>query len=111
MENVVVIEIEIKEVIMPRGDKTGPAGMGPMTGRRMGTCVGNSQAGFNFRSFGRGLANGFRGGFGRSQGVYQNEFRGRSMDSESLSKEMLESEIETLKERLAYLESEVKRKS
>jgi len=24
---------------MPRGDGTGPAGQGPMTGRRLGSCV------------------------------------------------------------------------
>ncbi|MCK5027772.1 MAG: DUF5320 domain-containing protein, partial [Candidatus Pacebacteria bacterium] len=32
---------------MPRCDKTGPEGFGSMTGRRMGTCVGNEQTGFN----------------------------------------------------------------
>ena len=35
---------------MPRGDKTGPEGFGSMTGRRMGTCVGNEQLGSNFNS-------------------------------------------------------------
>ena len=24
---------------MPRGDRTGPAGQGPMTGRRLGNCI------------------------------------------------------------------------
>lgn len=31
---------------MPRGDKTGPAGMGPMTGRAAGYCTGNVYPGF-----------------------------------------------------------------
>jgi len=31
---------------MPRGDKTGPAGMGPMTGRGAGYCTGNAYPGF-----------------------------------------------------------------
>ena len=31
---------------MPRGDKTGPAGMGPMTGRAAGYCTGNAHPGF-----------------------------------------------------------------
>ena len=31
---------------MPRGDKTGPAGMGPMTGRAAGYCTGNAYPGF-----------------------------------------------------------------
>jgi len=35
---------------MPRGDKTGPRGIGPMTGRGMGVCNGYENQGF-----GRGL--------------------------------------------------------
>ena len=31
---------------MPRGDRTGPAGMGPMTGRAAGYCAGYSTPGF-----------------------------------------------------------------
>lgn len=31
---------------MPGGDRTGPAGMGPMTGRAAGYCTGNSYPGF-----------------------------------------------------------------
>jgi len=45
---------------MPGGDKTGPMGQGPMTGRRMGICTGFSRPGIN-RFFG--------GGFGRGRGV------------------------------------------
>ena len=29
---------------MPYGDKTGPDGKGPQTGRKMGVCAGNSEA-------------------------------------------------------------------
>ncbi|MBL7114793.1 MAG: DUF5320 domain-containing protein [Kiritimatiellae bacterium] len=36
---------------MPRGDGTGPLGMGPMTGRAAGYCAGNFAPG---RGFGRG---------------------------------------------------------
>ena len=46
---------------MPRGDRTGPAGMGPMTGRAMGYCAGfdrpgyaNPGPGFVGRGFGGG---------------------------------------------------------
>ncbi|MBN1355218.1 DUF5320 domain-containing protein [bacterium] len=63
---------------MPGGDRTGPAGMGPMTGRAAGYCAGYSMPGymnpvygrgFGFgwgrgRGFGRGLGWGFRGGRG-----------------------------------------------
>jgi len=31
---------------MPRGDGTGPAGMGPRTGRGAGYCAGNRAPGF-----------------------------------------------------------------
>ncbi len=49
---------------MPRGDKTGPAGMGPMTGRGAGYCVGTGMSGFN-----QGGGGGFFGrGLGRAPG-------------------------------------------
>ena len=50
---------------MPRGDGTGPGGMGPMTGRAAGYCAGYSTPGFANAGFGRGLGLGFRGGRGR----------------------------------------------
>lgn len=31
---------------MPRGDKTGPTGKGPMTGRGLGYCSGSNMPGF-----------------------------------------------------------------
>lgn len=31
---------------MPAGDRTGPAGMGPMTGRAVGLCAGSPAPGF-----------------------------------------------------------------
>lgn len=49
---------------MPRGDRTGPAGMGPMTGRAAGYCAGYPTPGFMNpygMRFGRGMAWG-RGG-------------------------------------------------
>ena len=61
---------------MPRGDGTGPAGFGPMTGRAAGYCAGYSVPGYlnpvpgrglgfgRGRGFGRGLGLGFRGGRG-----------------------------------------------
>ncbi|MBN2073852.1 MAG: DUF5320 domain-containing protein [Actinobacteria bacterium] len=52
---------------MPRGDGTGPAGMGPMTGRAAGYCAGYSVPGFanpyGGRYFGAGM--GAFGGRGR----------------------------------------------
>ena len=60
---------------MPGLDKSGPNGQGAMTGRKMGTCVGNDnagqqnvpQAGFGSGlGLGRGLGRG--GGRGRGRG-------------------------------------------
>jgi hypothetical protein len=56
-----------KEVTMPGGDRTGPAGMGPMTGRAAGFCAGNLLPGYmnqaGVRGFGgRGRGFGGRGG-------------------------------------------------
>jgi hypothetical protein len=49
---------------MPRGDGTGPAGVGPMTGRGAGSCAGFGTAGCGFgMGFGRSRA-GSGAGFG-----------------------------------------------
>jgi len=61
---------------MPRGDGTGPAGMGPMTGRAAGYCAGYPVPGYmnpipgggrGWFGFGRGWGKG-RGWFGRGGG-------------------------------------------
>lgn len=52
---------------MPRGDRTGPNGMGSMTGRAAGFCSGNSAPGFMNSFFGRGAAGGGQGGFRRQR--------------------------------------------
>lgn len=48
---------------MPGGDRTGPMGMGPMTGRAAGYCAGYSVPGYINPIYGRG---GF--GYGRGWG-------------------------------------------
>lgn len=50
---------------MPGGDRTGPAGMGPMTGRAVGFCAGYPVPGYQNSVGGRGYwgwGKGFRGG-------------------------------------------------
>ncbi len=49
---------------MPGGDRTGPQGMGPMTGRAAGYCAGYHIPGFANPMYGAG----FGGGFGRGGG-------------------------------------------
>lgn len=50
---------------MPRGDGTGPSGMGPMTGRAAGYCAGYDAPGFVTGGSGRGYGRGFGPGRGR----------------------------------------------
>ncbi len=54
---------------MPRGDGTGPGGMGPMTGRAAGYCAGYNVPGYMNPYGGRypGAGRGFFGGFGRGR--------------------------------------------
>ena len=58
---------------MPRGDRTGPAGFGPMTGRGAGYCTGNAVPGYA-SPYGRGWGGG--GGRGWSRGMGRNWGRG-----------------------------------
>jgi len=51
---------------MPGGDGTGPAGMGPMTGRAAGFCAGYGVPGYMNPIGGRGFYG--RGAFGRGRG-------------------------------------------
>ncbi|MFC1542981.1 DUF5320 domain-containing protein [Candidatus Neomarinimicrobiota bacterium] len=51
---------------MPRGDRTGPGGMGPMTGRAAGYCGGYATPGYTNPGPRAGL--GFAGGFSRGAG-------------------------------------------
>ena len=60
---------------MPRGDGTGPQGMGPMTGRAAGYCAGYVNPGYA-NSYGRrfaGAARGMPGGAGRGRG-HRNQY-------------------------------------
>jgi hypothetical protein len=59
---------------MPGGDRTGPAGMGPMTGRAAGYCAGYPVPGYMNPIPGRGL--GFGRGWGRGRGFGRGMGRG-----------------------------------
>lgn len=54
---------------MPGGDRTGPWGAGPMTGRGAGFCAGYSVPGYMNPAFGRGFGGGRGRGFGRGFGM------------------------------------------
>lgn len=55
---------------MPRGDRTGPEGMGSMTGRGAGFCSESGMPGFmnGYPGYGRGRGLRSGGGFGRGFG-------------------------------------------
>jgi hypothetical protein len=57
---------------MPGGDRTGPAGFGPMTGRAAGYCAGYSIPGYANPIGGRGFFGRGRGGFGGRGRGYRN---------------------------------------
>ena len=105
---------------MPGGDRTGPSGMGPMTGRAAGICAGNQGInprwgqGFGGGRGGRGgNAWGGGGGGGRQNryrfnapgpGFWQNQtmppFQGTPTPTMSRSQEMA-----ALKNQVAYFEN------
>lgn len=57
---------------MPAGDRTGPMGAGPRTGRAWGYCSGYAQPGYMTpgpgMGFGRGLGRGYGRGLGMGRG-------------------------------------------
>lgn len=61
---------------MPRGDRRGPEGAGPMTGRGLGYCAGNEQPGFTANAAPQGAGRGLRNGAGRGPGFGRGRGRG-----------------------------------
>lgn len=114
---------------MPWGDRTGPIGIGPMTGRGAGYCAGFGGPGYTNPApgFGRGLGRGFgrgRGrGFGRGfcrwgwnasvgygyPGVPQTQYPAAPYPqiSAEQEKQMLQNEAQQLKDALVNLENRI----
>jgi hypothetical protein len=116
---------------MPRGDGSGPIGMGPMTGRGAGFCSGFPSPGYMNprvglgrgygRGFGRGSGRGYGMGFGRGWGFRRvfnysgmpggaqydyNEPKVNEKEFLSNQVEFLETQLHQLKERLSTLNKE-----
>ncbi len=92
---------------MPRGDRTGPKGEGPKTGRQMGFCVGNEQPGYAYHNMDQGAGYGrqFRGGSGGGRGFRHGQGRfQRVAPGEVSEKTLIENEIRILKDQLSALE-------
>lgn len=78
---------------MPRGDRTGPMGYGPRSGRGLGICgFAAGRAAFVGRGFGRGISRGLS--VGR-----------RFWPRATQSKDTIENEISYLEERLNGLKT------
>jgi len=94
----------LKYIVMPGKDKTGPQGAGSMTGRRMGYCADNeTQSSVNFgRGGGFGMGRGNRRGFGFGMQGGRNTASSSNADNSSL-----ENEIVDLKSQLSSLTKEV----
>lgn len=120
---------------MPRGDRSGPMGMGSRTGRGLGYCSGANAPGFANAApgyggmgwrrgggMGAGMGRGMRGGgFGRGGGrgrgfwgaapVYQPApvapIQSGAQEQQYLQQQAdaLQSELEAIKQRLAELET------
>lgn len=107
---------------MPRGNGTGPQGMGPMTGRAAGYCAGSNGPGFaNFAGgggfgcgrgrggAGRGLGRGFRGGYPAAMplagatGMTPEEARERQAAALRAQSEQLAAQLDGVNRRLAEL--------
>lgn len=84
---------------MPRGDGTGPRGLGTMTGRGMGTCIEEIEMDESMN-----MKNMFMQGRRRWYGRGCCKFLGSQMSE----KEMLENERDLLLRRLEQLENELK---
>ena len=96
---------------MPRGNRSGPSGEGPNTGRGLGYCTGNDHPGFMnaISNRGRGYGRGFHGGagYGRGAGLgfrggYGSYNPGNVADVSE--KTLIENEIRILKDQLSALE-------
>jgi hypothetical protein len=103
---------------MPRGDGTGPAGMGPLTGRAAGYCAGYGMPGYanpwggrmrGTFGWGRGRFWGYGGFWAHPYGYYPYTAPySAEQERESLQNQVkfFESQIEGLKKRIEELESE-----
>ena len=101
---------------MPGGDRTGPRGEGPMTGRAQGFCAGHDAPGYlnSGWPWGQGFPGQarrrwrFRGGAGSRlrggfYGPYRESFMGVS------ERTMIENQIRILKDQVSHLEDQLDR--
>ncbi len=108
---------------MPKGDRTGKLGNGPMTGRAMGFCTGHNTPGYANNGFEKMGGRGQRLGLGRGYGFGMNHglgmrhrgsigdaspVRTEEMELNALEQEknLLERELEAINNRLKTFRKE-----
>ncbi|MGB5912006.1 MAG: DUF5320 domain-containing protein [Promethearchaeia archaeon] len=103
---------------MPSGDRTGPRGLGSLTGRGLGYCAGYDSPGYT-KGFGMGLGRGWGRGRGVSRGVGYGRGRGwsyrgpiytpvyTSYPSGIIPKITPENQLTMLKQEKEYLETDM----
>ena len=105
---------------MPGRDRTGPMGMGAMTGRGTGICAGIGTSGYEDTVPGRGFGMGYGRGrrnrffaagqpgwmrFGRYAGPYQNSDQGLERQTLKSRAEALQMELNAINKRLSEIET------
>ncbi len=95
---------------MPGGDRTGPNGLGPMTGRAAGFCRGGAISANNLDlagfSFGRGGYGRMGGGRGRRNMFYGNAASYQTPDTE-MEKVALKNHAEALQVQLNIIKKRI----
>ncbi len=103
---------------MPGGDRTGPRGLGSMTGRGLGYCAGYDSPGYT-KGFGMGLGRGWGRGRGIGRGIGYGRGRGwgyrspiyapvyTSYPSGIIPKITPENQLTMLKQEKEYLETDM----
>jgi len=99
---------------MPRGDRTGPAGMGPMTGRGAGYCAGYPTPGY-MNPYGGRFGGGLGWGRGRFTGLpYAPPSWGMQYGpydvpySQEQEKEVLQGQVKSMEDQIAVIQKRIK---
>jgi len=105
-----------EKIKMPGGDRTGPRGMGPMTGRALGYCAGYDTPGY-MKGPGMGFGRGWGGGRGWGRGRWGGYGRGYGWgyripvytpySPSTVPQVSPENQLPMLKQEKDYLESEM----
>ncbi|MFC1565223.1 DUF5320 domain-containing protein, partial [candidate division KSB1 bacterium] len=91
---------------MPRGDRTGPDGAGPLTGRATGFCAGYKAPGYLNYAGGRNFGFSCRNNFGGRLGMAWGKMRNRGWQNPDILPDTVTQPITEFDEK-QYLESRI----